>query len=329
MRDIYSFINRIDQYDHISSQLVIKGNIDNPEITILIPTYKRVETLRLTVESALNQFGTMRYEIIVLSNDPAGISGEVKDLLAGYHSDRIYYYVNKENIGLCGNWNRGMELARADYVAMIHDDDMLSPYFLEAIRTAIRENNRPGILGVNYFSFQSKSLPTFQKPQKLQYRNISKRDFFFCRNINIAGMTVRRNLFFEIGGYAEEYYPNEDTILIYQAILKDRVMNVEYPLAGYRKEVNESLLGNTMENIIYMMEKTRRNIAEYEPFARRWMQCFDREYLYAYIQSANSYWNMNLDYRQFFKHYGFSEKKPSRLKMKLMWLCQKLEAKRG
>lgn len=329
MRDIYSFVNSIDQYDHVPVQKVLEGNIENPEITIFIPTYKRSSTLKVAIESALNQMGTVEYEIVVVNNDPSGISGETKEFLENYHSDRIYYYVNSENIGLCGNWNRGMKLARAEYVAIICDDDMLGPYFLESMMTAISENNRPGMVGVRYFSFNSKCLPVFQRPEKLQYRNVSKKDFFFCRSLNITGMTVRRDLFYEIGGYAEEYYPNEDTNLIYQAILKDRVIDVEYPLAGYRKEVNLSLTAGTMNAIILMMEETRRNIAEHEPFARRWIQYFDKELLYGYIRSANAYWDLNIDYKPIFKHFGFEERKPSWIKMKAMNFLQRLEIKRG
>ena len=56
---------------------------------------------------------------------------------------------------MCGNWNRGIELARGKYIAMIHDDDMLSPYFMNAIEKAISDNSNPGIIGVDSINFNS------------------------------------------------------------------------------------------------------------------------------------------------------------------------------
>ena len=142
-------------------------------------------------------------------------------------------------------------------------------------------------------------------------------------------MTVRKDLFIEIGGYAEEYFPNLDTNLIYQFLIKDRVINVEHPLAAYRKEMNASLSEGAMESIICMMEDTRRNIAAHEPFAKRWMRYFDREFLYKYVCSANEYWDIHVDYKPIFKRYGFSEGRPCWCKMKLMNFLQKLAMKRG
>ena len=329
MTDIYSFQNSIEKYQAIESIPVIKGTINNPVISIFIPTYKRAETLKMTIESALQQQGESEYEIVIVNNDPNGIDNEVFDLLNSYHSEKIYYYVNKQNIGLCGNWNRGMELSRARYVTMIHDDDILSPYFLETMMKAIEENNYPGIIGVDYYSFSSRKLPVFEKPHGIKYRELTKRKFFFGNNINIAGMTVERSLFFNIGGYAEEYYPNEDTNFIYQMLLLDRVININYPLAGYRKEYNTSLTNDTMKNIILTTEATRRNIAEHESYAKRWMSCFDKEFLYTYIQGANSYWNLEIDFREIFKVLHMSEKKPNFFKLKLMGVLKKIEQKRG
>lgn len=328
MRDFYELQDNFKRYAHVPSTLVVEGKTDDPEYTIFIPTYKRAATLGVSVESAIKQFGDLKYEIIVINNDPEGTTGETPELLRNFGCDKLYYYVNSENIGMCGNWNRGIELARGKYICMIHDDDMLSPYFLKSMDKAIKENGNPGIIGVNSINFTSASMPEFTEPNTLTYRNVSKESFFFGKYITIAGMTVRRDLATKIGGYEDEYYPNEDTLFIYQGIVNDKVINIEASLAGYRQELNCSLNSETMKNIIITTEETRRNIAKYEDFAKKWMDTNDRVFLYDYVLAAKKFWNMEVDYKPVFEKFGFDLKEPSKLDIKMLHLKLKMMRKK-
>lgn len=324
MRDIYTFEDNFKKYNAVSSKCVIKGAIDNPEISIFIPTFKRTQTIVETIRSALDQFGNVNYEIVIVNNDPEGCKGDTRNLIESFHDKRIYYFINEINIGLCGNWNRGLELCRARYVAMIHDDDMLSPWFLSSMMEALQKNENPVIIGVNSLNFDSKNKPQFNKPKKLYYREVSKKSFFYGKYITIAGMTVNRELAISIGGYSEDFYPNEDTIFIYQALLKGRVFNIDNNLAAYRQEVNLSLKDGMMNKIISYMEHTRRSIASHERFAEKWMNMFDKEYLYSYIRGANKHWGTTVDAKDIFREFGFSEQTPSEIKMKIMALLLRI-----
>lgn len=317
MRDIYQHFDNFEKYRDVKSDLVIEGKVDNPMLTIFIPTYKRANTLETTIKSVITQKTDYAFEIVIINNDPEEGHSETEELIERINDDRIFYYVNRENIGLCGNWNRGIELSRCDYISMIHDDDILSPYFVENMIEAINEKHA-GIIGVNYYNFTSDNMPTFTKPSCIEYRNVSKKSFFFGTYINIAGMTVRKDLILSLGGYSEDYYPNEDTVLIYQALLRESVVNIEHPLAGYRKEINLSLSDGTMKNIILMMEATRRNIAKYEKFASIWLKKYDKEYLYQYIMGANNTWGLKLNYSDIFDAVGLQGERPSRFKLLLM-----------
>ena len=186
MRDFYEFRDNFKTYKHVKSELIFSGKVDKPDISIFIPTYKRAETLKVSIESAINQIGDHDYEILVVNNDPEGVNGDTKDLLEELRDDKIYYYVNKENMGLCGNWNRGVELARGQYVVMIHDDDMLSPWFLSSLVQAIDATGKPDIIGVSFVNFDSSHMPDFREPGELKYREVTKQSYFFGRYINRA-----------------------------------------------------------------------------------------------------------------------------------------------
>ena len=318
MRDIYTYFNNFEKYKSVETICIREGIVSQPDLSIFIPTYKRTDTIVDTLNSVIEQKGEYNYEIVIICNDPQIDHETIDNLLKRFNDERIYFYVNQKNIGLCGNWNRGLELCRAEYVAMIHDDDVLSPWFVQYVMQAIKDNDKPGIVGVNAIVFQSDSIPEFNPPQKTKYREISKKAFFFNRNITIAGMTVNRRFVMSLGGYSEEYLPNEDTILIYQAILKGKVINIEEYLAGYRQGGNLTLEEGVLAKIIEYTELTRRNIAEHEGFAKRFMRCFDKEYLYSYILGASEYWNIDVDINGIMNKLGFSNAKPNSLKMKIL-----------
>ncbi len=323
--DIYKFRDSISQYAGVPSKPIVIGKVIEPDITVLIPTYKRMETLMLTVKSAVEQTETDNYEILIVDNDPDSETEKIKSFLSSFHSDKISYYVNEKNLGLCGNWNRGIELAKGSYIAMIHDDDLLSPYFLSAVRQAVREQNDPGIIGVDYKRFDSSGLPSFIKPERLNYRQVTKRTYFFGRYINIAGMTFKRALALKIGGFSEAYYPNQDSVFIYQALLLGQVVNIEHSLAGYRVEKNLSLSGDNMKNVILTVERVRKNIAEHEKFAYKWMKKYDDTFLYQYVQNANRYWSLKIDYQEIFQLVSIDKKSINPIKLKWMKVLLKLE----
>lgn len=131
---------------HIHSDLLIGDLSRNlPEVTIIIPTYKRTESLKRALESVWRQdIPGDSYDVLVLDNDPV-LDNETHRYLSTLRKENLYYYKNSENLGAYGNMNRCMELARTDWVAMLHDDDVL---FSNAVRWALNskaELNDPNL----------------------------------------------------------------------------------------------------------------------------------------------------------------------------------------
>ena len=102
-----------------------------PLATIVVPTYQRFDTLVETVRSALTQDSEIDYEVIIVDNDPSSeIWPLLTEALPAHFDCRLAYYVNEFNLGMLGNWNCGIELARAPWVTILHDDDILKSAFL-------------------------------------------------------------------------------------------------------------------------------------------------------------------------------------------------------
>ena len=122
-----------------------------PDISVCIPTYNRAPLLMLAIESVLREFAHQNSEIIVSDNASGDQTPELVQLLA-QQSGNIKYYRNKTNIGLDDNVVRCIELARADYVFLFSDDDVLLPGAGACILDAIRRHS-PAFVYVNHAGF--------------------------------------------------------------------------------------------------------------------------------------------------------------------------------
>lgn len=94
-----------------------------PFITLMIPTRERANTLKFTLETALDQL-TDNYEIIVSDNlSQDNTEGVVRALC----DPRIRYINTGRRLSMCDNFEFALNHARGDYVVAIGDDDGIMP----------------------------------------------------------------------------------------------------------------------------------------------------------------------------------------------------------
>lgn len=98
---------------------------------ILITTYNRCQLLKRAVESAIAQ--TLPCEIIVIDD---ASTDETRNYLKSW-GDRVRFHSNDLNCGHAACVNRGVQLATADWIKLLDDDDYLAPNCLERMNQAI------------------------------------------------------------------------------------------------------------------------------------------------------------------------------------------------
>ncbi len=101
------------------------------KFSITIPAYKRTY-LKEAIDSCLAQT-YQDFELIIVND----ASPEDLDSIVNLYSDeRIRYFKNETNIGgkdLVASWNKCLSLARGEYFALLCDDDLYEPTFLEEL----------------------------------------------------------------------------------------------------------------------------------------------------------------------------------------------------
>jgi glycosyltransferase involved in cell wall biosynthesis len=95
--------------------------MDNPKVTVCLPTFNKARYLPAAIESVLAQ-EFHNYEFLIV--DDASTDG-TSDAVLSFRDSRIRYIRNPQNRGLVGNWNYCLELAQGDYAIIFHDDDIM------------------------------------------------------------------------------------------------------------------------------------------------------------------------------------------------------------
>lgn len=137
--------------------VLLSGKYEKQNImfSIVIPTYKRPTLLEYTLTSAIRQNIIENYEIIVVDNEPYEDKiNDTQKVIRKFSCDKLLYFRNKENIGLCSNWNRCIELARGHYVTILHDDDWLDQIICQLLIIKYLAR-RPFCLSLAYGIFET------------------------------------------------------------------------------------------------------------------------------------------------------------------------------
>lgn len=231
---------------HVKSiPIFLNHKIDIPLITILIPTYKRADLLKETLESAINQKTSISYEIIVGDNNPC--DDETSLLMSGYQNNaNISYYKHSQNIGMSGNWNRLFQLSRSKWSVLLHDDDILSPYYIETIFKYLDDETL--LIKPIIPKFYSDCCFDFNEPVNVTVECLSLEAFLWgCPLGSPSHMIFKTDWVINSGGFDESVFPCMDYLFNLKSALNGRVIKINCVLGGYRVSRNESLNHSVME----------------------------------------------------------------------------------
>lgn len=109
----------------------------NPLISVIIPVYNCADYIAETVNSVLLQ-SYQNFEIILI-NDGSTDSSEEVCISLGKDKDNIVYQY-QTNAGVSAARNKGVSLAKGDYIAFLDGDDLWHPKKLETQLLFLSEN---------------------------------------------------------------------------------------------------------------------------------------------------------------------------------------------
>lgn len=175
-----------------------------PKVSICIPTYNSARFLAETIESALAQdFGD--FELVISDN---ASTDETPALCARYSDPRIRYNRFETLVGQGGNWNRCVSLAKGEFVALLHADDVYLPDFLTERVRQFAEASDTGIAFGAVELMDAAGQPiggqSFSDHARVARAPEFYGDLLMGCVINPASLLVRRSLYSEVGPFNEQ-----------------------------------------------------------------------------------------------------------------------------
>jgi len=122
-----------------------------PKVSVVIPNYNHARFLRKRIDSVLQQT-FQDFEVILLDDCSTDDS---RSILSSYAADpRIRIEFNDANSGSTfKQWNKGVRIARGEYIWIAESDDYADPHFLERLVAVL--DSKPEVVFVSCRSWRA------------------------------------------------------------------------------------------------------------------------------------------------------------------------------
>lgn len=209
LKDYHLWIEKHEVFTEVNSFKI------SPLISIVVPFYNvRIEFLQECINSVLNQKYT-NWELICV--DDCSTMKHVVEELKKYATldSRIKVVERAENGHISAATNSGIEIAKGEYIALLDNDDTLSPYALSEVVKAINEHPESDMLYSDEDKidvFGVRCFPYFKPDYNAE---------LLLGNNYICHFTVlRKRIIDEIGGFRVGYEGAQDHDLFLRFVEK-------------------------------------------------------------------------------------------------------------
>jgi len=211
-----------------------------PKVSVIMSTYNNANFLPKAIKSVLLQ-SFFDFEFIIINDNS---TDNTEDTIKNFSDERIVYLKNEENKGLIFNLNKGLEIARGEYIARIDSDDCWSDKDkLQKQVNFLEQNPDFALVGTWAQVYDKDGIKKYQIKYFSDFDQIKKKILF--KNCFVHSSVVfRKNCAKECGGYNVEEKYIEDYGLWLRMGEKYKLGNIAEICADYLH--NES--GETQKN---------------------------------------------------------------------------------
>lgn len=219
--------------------------------SVVIPYYKKRQYIKRCIDSVLAQ-SCQDFEIILVDD---GSNDDIYTFCKEKYDD-IVKCVKQENQGVSAARNKGIGIAKYEYIAFLDADDSWAESYLEIIKNVILQEGNVKIIGSNY-TRDIKNLDNVNTPTK--YKIIT--DYFdkqvFDNTLFTSSSTIiQKSFFLNHNGFNSKLKRGEDLDMWFRTIASGgKVVYIENTVVFYSDEdtaqvtksegkLEDSILGN-------------------------------------------------------------------------------------
>lgn len=207
-----------------------------PLISVITPAYNAEKYLAETIESILEQ-SCDDFEFIIVDDCSKDNTWKIITDFAK-KDERIVPVRNDKNLGIAGNRNKGITLARGKYIVWQDSDDVSVRTRLQSQSDFMEDHPEVGICGgyLQFFDENGKSgIRKYATSDKLLRKNI----FRFSPVAQPAAI-IRKACLDEAGNYDLAWPPAEDLDMSFRIGSRHKFANLPEVLIHYREHGNSA-----------------------------------------------------------------------------------------
>jgi hypothetical protein len=222
----------------------VEHGLARPRFSVMVPAFEPNERLRDALDSVLRQ-APAPDEMQIAVVDDASRPGSVEKLVRSIDpSGRVEVISHSRRLGLAGNWNRAIMLARGDLVHLLHQDDAVGPGFYAAIDRGFRHAPDIGMAFCRsrIVDDHDRIVKTTSRQQWFAGVLVNWLPTIALRQrIQTPSAVVARATYESLGGYRSDLCHALDWEMWVRIAARCRVWYEPRPLATYRRhEANET-----------------------------------------------------------------------------------------
>lgn len=201
-------------------------------ISVLMSAYNAERFIKYAIESILSQT-YQDFEFIIVND---GSTDNTDSIITTYNDSRIVYIKNPKNLGLIASLNKGLKIAKGDYIARMDADDIALPNRFKLQLETFAKNPHAIVVGSEYYLLSGNKKSYIKNNNDSDYNKAVL--FFspcFCHpTVMMKNVFNEKNIF-----YDSEFIHAEDYELWTQLALQGDFLNVNQPLLMYRNHQNQ------------------------------------------------------------------------------------------
>ena len=190
-------------------------------ISVVMSVYNAEKYLREALDSILNQVFT-DFEFIIIDD---GSTDRTTEILDSYTDPQIIRLKNEKNIGLAAALNKGIAIARGEYIARMDADDVSLPKRFDQQIQYLTNHPNIGIVGtwVKRIDEDGNEIELFKPPTSA---DLIKWSLLFDNCLYHSSVMIRRTVLEQIGNYCSTSLFAQDYELWLRASCDVEIVNL-------------------------------------------------------------------------------------------------------
>ena len=263
-----------------------------------MPAYNCGKYIFQSIKSILNQ--TYRnFELIIIDD---GSTDNTWDIVRNINDERIIFE-KIEHRGTSAALNRGIDLAKGDWIARIDADDLNTPDRLERQINFISNNAQYNVISSWSVYFSNKGNVCYLWKSPVHHNEILESLNLF-NPLNQSGLLMKKKLLLE-NKFDESFIYFEDYEFMYRIRSKAKFYNIPDFLVYTRvRDDSKSVIGNTFKiyNLLFPSSTERLLKSETSKELRYWNGiCGDLCLYYGNLKNATKYYGKSFKPENYFK----------------------------